>query len=211
MNNEIAMHAELVSALVDGELAVDEFAAVVESVTSTREGMVTWQAYHLVGDVLRGAVDPAALGGDDFVARLRSRMAAQDVQAPRPGALGSAIAMEPAKVAQQGANDPVIRWKLLAGFASLAAVATFGWHLASLGTGSGTLAHAPSVPQTQAGAAGAAPNGEHQANLAGAPPVMLRDARLDELLAAHKQFGGTSALQMPAGFLRNATFDGSDR
>ena len=40
---------------------------------------------------------------------------------------------------------------------------------------------------------------------------MLRDARLDELLAAHKQFGGISALQMPAGFLRNATFENPAR
>jgi sigma-E factor negative regulatory protein RseA len=30
---------------------------------------------------------------------------------------------------------------------------------------------------------------------------------LDQLLAAHQQFGGTSALQMPAGFVRNATFE----
>ena len=53
-----------------------------------------------------------------------------------------------------------------------------------------------------------------QATLASAgnePQVMIRDPRLDELLAAHKQFGGTSALQMPAGFLRNATFEGGGR
>jgi sigma-E factor negative regulatory protein RseA len=36
---------------------------------------------------------------------------------------------------------------------------------------------------------------------------MLRDARLDALMAAHKQFGGTSALQMPAGFISNATYE----
>ena len=36
---------------------------------------------------------------------------------------------------------------------------------------------------------------------------MVRDARLEELLAAHKQFGATSALQEPSGFLRNATFE----
>jgi sigma-E factor negative regulatory protein RseA len=36
---------------------------------------------------------------------------------------------------------------------------------------------------------------------------MVRDARLEELLAAHKEFGGASALQMPSGFLRNATFE----
>ena len=38
---------------------------------------------------------------------------------------------------------------------------------------------------------------------------MVRDARMMELLAEHKQFGGTSALQMPSGFLRNATFETS--
>jgi sigma-E factor negative regulatory protein RseA len=60
-----------------------------------------------------------------------------------------------------------------------------------------------------------------QAQLASAPPgtvlaetqrgVMIRDARLDEFLAAHRQLGGASALQMPAGFLRNATFEGPIR
>ncbi|MDB5931304.1 MAG: anti sigma-E protein RseA, partial [Polaromonas sp.] len=36
---------------------------------------------------------------------------------------------------------------------------------------------------------------------------IVRDARLEELLAAHKQFGATSAFQESSGFLRNATFE----
>jgi sigma-E factor negative regulatory protein RseA len=36
---------------------------------------------------------------------------------------------------------------------------------------------------------------------------MIRDPQIDALLAAHRQFGGTSALQAPTGFLRNATFE----
>jgi sigma-E factor negative regulatory protein RseA len=40
---------------------------------------------------------------------------------------------------------------------------------------------------------------------------MIRDAELDALLAAHRQFGGTSAFQVPTGFLRNATFEGGGR
>lgn len=36
---------------------------------------------------------------------------------------------------------------------------------------------------------------------------MIRDPHIDALLAAHRQFGGTSALQAPTGFLRNATFE----
>ena len=40
--------------------------------------------------------------------------------------------------------------------------------------------------------------------------VMIRDPRLDELMAAHRQLGG-AALVAPAGYLRNATFDGPGR
>ena len=47
---------------------------------------------------------------------------------------------------------------------------------------------------------------------AGPAPVMIRDPRLDEMLAAHRQLGGSaSALQTSAGFLRNATFEGPAR
>jgi len=40
---------------------------------------------------------------------------------------------------------------------------------------------------------------------------MLRDPQLEELMAAHRQYGGVSALQMPAGFLRNATYETPQR
>jgi sigma-E factor negative regulatory protein RseA len=43
----------------------------------------------------------------------------------------------------------------------------------------------------------------------GAPQVMLRDPRLDQLLEAHRQAAGGA--QMPSGFLRNATFEGASR
>ena len=36
--------------------------------------------------------------------------------------------------------------------------------------------------------------------------VMLRDPRLDELLASHPQYSSAPNLQMPASFLRNANF-----
>ena len=41
-----------------------------------------------------------------------------------------------------------------------------------------------------------------------APAVLIRDPRLDAYLAAHQQFGGSSALGVPSGFLRNATHEG---
>jgi sigma-E factor negative regulatory protein RseA len=48
-------------------------------------------------------------------------------------------------------------------------------------------------------------------NISGESTVMIRDPRLDALLAAHRQFGGASALQMPSGFMRNATFEDGGR
>jgi sigma-E factor negative regulatory protein RseA len=40
---------------------------------------------------------------------------------------------------------------------------------------------------------------------------MIRDARLDRYLAAHKQFAGSSALGVPSGLLRNATAEVAGR
>ena len=81
--------------------------------------------------------------------------------------------------------------------------------MSSLDAGAGIVAQ--NAPGARAQTLAKAPVVEAPPQVPAAAPVMLRDARLDELLAAHKQFGGTSALQMPAGFLRNATFDGADR
>ncbi len=210
MNNEYAGRAEQISALVDGELSIDEFADVVASVTDTPDGFVTWQAYHLVGDALRGTAHGVALDGADFVSRLRDRMAAQGLHPQLPRSTEPGVAVEPANAVRHGANDPVMRWKLLAGFASLAAVASFGWHVASLSAGADQMAQQASTQQTSVAATSATESGAQGARVAVTAPVMLRDAHLDALLAAHKQFGGTSALQMPAGFLRNATFDVSN-
>jgi sigma-E factor negative regulatory protein RseA len=41
--------------------------------------------------------------------------------------------------------------------------------------------------------------------------LMIRDPQLDAFLAAHKQFGGTSAFQKPSGFMSNAVFEGAPR
>ena len=52
---------------------------------------------------------------------------------------------------------------------------------------------------------------KHALVMRGADGVVLRDPQLEALLSAHRQFGGASALQMPAGFLRNATYDAPQR
>ena len=95
---------------------------------------------------------------------------------------------------------------MVAGLASVVAVAAVGWGLVGqqdqvrLG---GQMAANGSAPAGVQAVAVSLPGDERA--------VMLRDPRLDELLAAHKQAAGASALQTPAGFLRNATFEGASR
>lgn len=196
---------EQLSALADGQLQGDELADAL-AYAEQAEGHAAWQLYHLVGDVLRSS-DLARPSSPDFMARLRDELAKE----------GPALGVQPpvqvavvAPVMDSAANASVFRWKMVAGFASLAAVAAIGWtSLASLqGTGAAgpsggaQLALAPESAPSTAGTPVVA-----VADAEGGAQVMIRDPRLDELLAAHKQFGSTSALQMPAGFLRNATFE----
>lgn len=195
---------ELISALVDGEVAAAELPDAVAAASRTTEALRIWQTYQVVGQTLRGQAPAALACGDAFLAHFRERMATEVVVRPVPVDVLPPRAAEAAlPVPAPSANDALIRWKLFAAAASLTAVAVFGWHVASLTEPSGTLAAAP--------ASGANPSQVPVASTAAAAPVMLRDARLDALMEAHKQYGGTSALQMPAGFLRNATFDGSGR
>ncbi|TCP17989.1 sigma-E factor negative regulatory protein [Simplicispira metamorpha] len=205
---------EMLSALADGQLSGNALTQALEF-SSQDEGRETWQLYQLVGDVLRSPELARPVDNGDFLARLRTQLAQE--AAP----VAQATASSPTAPAQpvltqftpppQAANDSVFRWKMVAGLASLAAVATLVWSAVGGlgGPPAGAQMAAVSAPVTasvsvQAPAVSLADNQAPQ-------QVMIRDPRLDELLAAHKQFGGTSALQLPAGFLRNANFEAPKR
>ncbi|QNP47978.1 sigma-E factor negative regulatory protein [Diaphorobacter aerolatus] len=234
MNGDVVMREQL-SAMVDGELVSAQCAQVV-AYTESDEGRAAWHAFHLVGDVLRSS-ELARPPSCDLVSRLRAQLAEESSAKPlqrgetsqiaavvqEPVARPAAQSAVPLVVDQpvHAANNEVFRWKMVAGFASLAAVATIGWNAySSLGAtqpgvqGSMQLAAAPvAVPgqnMAQANTTQLAMSLPEQGT-PGQAPVMIRDPRLDELLAAHKQYGSTSALQMPAGFLRNATFEAPAR
>ncbi|NJM44562.1 MAG: hypothetical protein HC858_12450 [Brachymonas sp.] len=109
--------------------------------------------------------------------------------------------------AQPAANDSIFRWKMVAGFAALAAVGSVVWGLVGQQVPSGG---AQLAQQSQPALSSAAlPQGvitvQANASNSAESQVMIRDPRLDELLAAHKQFGGMSALQQPAGSLRSVS------
>ena len=206
MNDDVNMHEQL-SALADGQLQDEAFARAME-LAGTSDGLATWQIYHLVGDVMRSS-ELARPADMTFLSELRVKLAAEPLGAElATGALAQVAAHHDAP-AMSSANASVFHWKVAAGIASLAAVAAIGWHTYA-GLPGGAVGAAPQL------AAAPAVNGAPEPALAlaeggTAQSVMIRDPRLDELLAAHKQFGSTSSLQMPAGFLRNATFEAPAR
>ena len=209
---------EQISALADGHLREEDITQVIDTICGDNDLRATWHAYHLVGDVLRSGVHSACSDTSQFLSRLQQRMAAEP---SRPAALAPEITAPVAHRAE-AANEPVFRWKLVAGAASLAAAAAIGWNWVGGGNVQPTAAQLAQQQPQQVQSAGSvlaasSPSSQGAAALTpmrvvvgnGNPQVMLRDPRLDQLLEAHQQAGGAS--QMPSGFLRNATFDGPSR
>lgn len=191
---------EQLSALMDGELEGEALAEALR-LAHGEESQATWELYHLVGDVLRSP-ELAAHASSPLLGRLREQLAQEPAAARVPLVLQSESPVVSVHVPQPAANASVFRWKMVAGIASMAAVAAIGWNSVEALRGGG--AQLASAPVASPASVVAVSDGAGQ-------PVMLRDPRLDELLQAHKQFGSTSALQMPAGFLRNATFEEPSR
>lgn len=189
---------ELLSALVDGELSsadLDRLMAAGQPLAAS------WSCYQVVGDALRGPAGGAVPARSSCVTAVMARL--RDEVPPLPLAEPG-----PARVRGLAANEAVFRWKLVAGLASLAAVGVLTWQVVSQPAPSAgpQLAQMP-VP---APALAVAEPASTEVVVPGGLGPVIRDAQLDELLAAHRQLGG-SALQMPAGFMRNATFETPQR
>jgi len=179
---------ELLSALVDGELADGELVVQSNALHSD------WNSYLVIGHVLRGGAGASLVTGADpaFLQRLNLRLAGESVGLPvlpvsREGLM--ALPNQPA------ANEAVFRWKLVAGFTSVSAALVMAWSF--VGTPDTSTASQLSQNPVAEQVLVSSPQGP-----------MVRDARLEELMAAHKQLGGSS-LQAPSGFLRNAGFEDS--
>lgn len=199
--NDRMENKELISALADGQLHVDAFARAMETACTGREALETWHAYHLIGDVLRSRELAAGTPAPLFLEKLSARLAQEQVARPDAGSLPVTALRTPSQ--QPAANDGSFRWKMVAGVASVAAFAAVGWSVLATAVPPGGAA----PPQLAIAPLGPAA-GESGAVLTRAEPgVMIRDPKLDELLAAHRQFGGPSALQSSAGFLRSATLE----
>jgi len=212
---------EQLSALADGEL--DDAATALSCAHWRGDARVraTWHAYHVIGDVLRSddlATDPAR--DAEFLRSLRARLVAEPVViAPQPipwlGRQGDPSALR----AATGRAD---RWKVpgavAAGLVAVAGVFMLTRGVEPNAPGEVAVARAdagvtavPMVVGTRRGEATAVVDGSASGPVPVSDRILIRDARLDAYLAAHKQFAGSSALGVPSSFLRSATVDAPRR
>lgn len=205
MSDQSQHSSERVSALMDGALDGNDFAHALDEFANDSSVDDTWDTYHLVGQAMRASGEPLQAHDPAFLARLRLRLAEDTPES---------VAVSPLFIRDGGqkglkfsaANDAW--WRRVAGLASVAVVGVLAWQgVVWVGSGQpvdATLAQSSAVPAQLA-----APQALVTAD--GASPLMIRDPQLDALLAAHRQVGGATALQMPSGFLRNATFSEDKR
>ncbi|GAB4560928.1 MAG: sigma-E factor negative regulatory protein [Rhizobacter sp.] len=196
------------SALMDGELEASALGRACGQWRESPEARAQWHAYHLIGDVLRSE-DLSADAAHDaaFLASFRQRLAQEPVVlAPTP------LVAVPAQAA---AAAPRRSWAAPAAVAA-GFVAVAGVLLVSQMSGGLSLRGSP-ADATLAAASAVQPAIVVSATEPGDPPAvvlngqLIRDARLDEYLSAHKKFGGSSVPGGPSGFLRNAAADGTSR
>lgn len=178
---------EAMSALADGQVDAADVAFALWA--SDPEARDAWGAYHLIGDVLRSE-DLASQPADaDFLASLRKRLAAEPVilaPAPMPAARRAPALrrwLAPAAVA--------------AGFVAVAGVLVLTRVVAPDAADSAVLASTQAQPAAAAAraVAGVAASDAGDVPLQVVDGKLIRDARLDSYLRAHR--GGLSA--MPGG------------
>jgi sigma-E factor negative regulatory protein RseA len=214
---DTAAARERLSALVDGELEANVVAQACTAWRDDAEQRSTWHAYQLIGDVLRSD-DLAGEPGRDvaFLSALRGRLAAEPVVlAPQPIEVAAS-----SKRAVPGVRSRGWTWigasAAAAGFVAVAGVLVMtrspGVSPASPGGAPDSIAlSAPPAAHPTPAAVVQATNTATEPQALVANGKLIRDARLDRYLAAHKQFAGTSALGVPSGFLRSATAEAADR
>ncbi len=201
-------HDEMLSALVDGQLACDDCSLLLSAVEHDHDLLKKWNSYQLIGDALRSSEAAGESVGLVFVEKFHLRLLHDarldtppenepvDVQSPLSNIRQPSLATTRVSQAQTSANDGSFRWKAVAGLASLVAVGAVAWGIFG-------AVFRDDLPQLAQGDL----RGNEQVVVASPQGPIVRDVRLEELLAAHRQLGSTSAVQMPSGFFRNTAFE----
>lgn len=197
---------EQLSALMDGECSSQETAELIQALDQVPGWQQTWHDFDTVGSALRAHaqsfVAPVQTSHSHFVEGVMARLQAEVT--PMAPDLGSVVKHQ---VPPAAANDSVFRWKLVASFATMSAVVSLVWQLSGVADPAAVQIAAAPAPVEQTRVAPVTPLQQVQSPQG----LILRNPDLEALMAAHRQYGGMTALQMPAGFLRTATFDPSVR
>lgn len=201
---------ERLSALADGETGGSASTAACAFWHAEEAARRDWHAWQLIGDVLRSDELASSAARDArFLAGVRARLAVEAVVlAPAllasvaPAAARRSRWLVPASMAagfvlvvgafvvvrpDQSASDP-------------APIAL---------ADSAAIVAAPVAPAVLVPADLREPVRASEAVIA--DRKVIRDARLERYLAAHKQFSGTTALGVPSAFLRSATVESASR
>lgn len=218
---------QALSDLMDGAVDAGAAARACASWREDGQSRADWYAYHVIGDVLRSEDLAHRPQRDEaFLAALRTRLAAEPV------------VLAPQQAPQIELSEPLVAPRRAAnGAAAVGGARRSFWRrawAAPSAVAAGFMAVAGVVVVTRvADVPGQAPAGAviAGAQLPGVQPVstslvsptqpavampvasgrLIRDARLDRYLAAHKQYGGSSVLAMPAVSVRSAAPAGTDR
>jgi len=187
MQTAEAEFAQRISALMDGEIAAHEVSSAVE-LAEDGEGAVHWREYQLIGDVLRSEDLLHTRSSEDFLSRFSAKLEAE------PHLLVPAVAQRAQRQERHRfLVSPAWVRRIMPSTAVAAAVAAVSWVV---------------VPQLRApaeGADGSPALVAKAAQGAGAQALtvaatdntpMIRDARLDEYLSAHRQ-SATNGMVVP--------------
>jgi sigma-E factor negative regulatory protein RseA len=205
-----ATSRERLSALLDGEATASQFDEWLASHQGDperrRQDCEAWHLYHLIGDVMRSEDLASGSRGDVFLQGVRQRLQHE------PVIVAPSVAGAPALRGRRRWRTPVAAAAGVAAVAGALIVLRLGD--AGLGVPSGSsllVQQAPPSPVAATAVAPAvapSPAPTTELRVVHGDQTLIRDARLDQYLAAHKQFGGGSALGAgPSLFLRNAALE----
>ena len=201
--------SEQLSALTDSEATDGEASELAGRWRDDASLRADWHAFHLIGDVLRSE-DLASTGQHDaeFLQVLRDKLAQEPVVlAPaRPGGAEAVVASQTARRSQA--------WPAAAAVVLVSVGAMLWTQRAPEGASDkpAVLAQqAPAAPIASSTASGPVAVEPETLIVQGEQGPVLRHAQIDSYLAAHQQFGGSSALGTTAGFVRNASVQAPGR
>lgn len=180
--------AQRISALMDGEIAAHEVLSAVE-LAKDGEGAAHWREYQLIGDVLRSEYLLNTRSSEDFVSRFSAKLEAE------PHLLVPAVAQR-AKTQERHRFLVSPAWvrRIMPTTAVAAAVAAVSWVVVPQLRGPAD--GADGSPALVAKATQAAAGAQALTVAATDNTPMIRDARLDEYLSAHRQ-SATNGMVVP--------------